>query len=302
MDTKVLEYIIAIADEKSITKAADKFFLSPAAISQQLKKIEDGLGAHLFMRVNGELCLTDVGKIFVNGARSMLYVQNEALSKINGMRTDLKSLVRIAADSDTLNLITQSALPIFRRSFPQVEIKLIAAGGNVVSEYVLNGLADLGISKGSIRKSDALEYSFLHDDELVLTMPAENPLVTLFEAQGISAEALFNEYFILSRDNDGFRFVQQQALDKYRFKPQMLCEVSSLQAAEHMVEKGLGSSLLPLSFVKTDSSAYKIFHFEPSMGIRTVAIYPKAMMLNKPMKELLTILKELLADLKHDRH
>ncbi len=293
MDTKILEYIIAIADEKSITKAADRFFLSPAAVSQQLKKIEDGLGAHIFMRAGGEFCLTDVGKIFVNGARSMLYVQNEALSKINGMRTDLKSLIRIAADSQNVSLITKAALPLLKRRFPQVEIKLITAGGNVVSEYLLNGLADIGIVKGPIQKNEQLESVLLHKDELVLALPASNPLVPRFESRGISMEALSAEYFILDKEDEGFRFVQQDALERYGFRPQVLCEVSSLRAARHMVENGLGSSLLPASFLKAENPAYKIFRFEPPYEIRTAALYSKSMIINKPMKELHAILREL---------
>lgn len=96
MDTKVLEYIIAIAEEKSLSRAAEKFLLSPSALSQHLKKIEESLGARLFMRTNGELCLTDVGKIFINGAMSTLYIQREAMSKISDMRAELKSPHAIA--------------------------------------------------------------------------------------------------------------------------------------------------------------------------------------------------------------
>lgn len=302
MDTKVLEYIIAIADEKSITKAADKFYLSPAAISQQLKKIEDSLGAHLFMRVGGEFCLTDVGKIFINGARSTLYVQNEALSKINAMRTDLKSLIRIATNNHTINLIEKAALPIFKKSFPQVEVMLITASGNAVSEYLTNGLADIGISQGAIQKTEQLENILLHNDELLIAIPNSNPLAAHFEEHGVFPEALTSEYFILSKDDNGFRFIQQSAMEKYHFRPQMLCEVNSLRAAIQMVENGLGSSLLPASILKTDNPAYKVFHFKPFMSIQTVAIYPKAMMLNKPMKELISILRALFSEFKYNKH
>jgi DNA-binding transcriptional LysR family regulator len=68
-----------------------------------------------------------------------------------------------------------------------------------------------------------------------------------------------------------------------------------------MVENGLGSSLLPLSFLRSDSPAYKIFRFEPPVEIRTAALYPKSMIVNKPMKELLMILKGLFDDFKYDR-
>lgn len=50
MDTKILEYVIAIAEEKSLSKAAERLYLSQPALSQRLKKLEDELGTPLFLR------------------------------------------------------------------------------------------------------------------------------------------------------------------------------------------------------------------------------------------------------------
>lgn len=68
MNTQTLEYIIAIAEEKSISRAADRLLVSQPAISRQLKRVEERLGTKLFLRERGEMILTDAGKIYVNGA------------------------------------------------------------------------------------------------------------------------------------------------------------------------------------------------------------------------------------------
>ena len=73
MDLKQLEYIAAIAEERSISKAAKRFFLSPSALSQYLKRLEET--EHLpplFYRHNKEFLLTDAGRIYVNGALTIL--------------------------------------------------------------------------------------------------------------------------------------------------------------------------------------------------------------------------------------
>ena len=292
MDTKVLEYIIAIAEEKSISRAAEKYFLSPSAISQHLKKIEESLGAHLFMRVDGELCLTDVGKIFINGARSMLYIQGEALSKISGMRSDLKNCIRILAQENTVDQIRAQIIPKMKLMFPQLEISLISGSYEIIKEYLLNGMADIGITTGSYFYHDLLEFLPLNNDELVLAVPSSNPLASKFEWEGISGEALSAEYFIINMVEDGFSAAAQEALDRLGIEPRVLCEVGSLEAACHMVENGLGISILPLSLLKTDNPAYRRFQFNPPVNFSTYAVYPKSTVTNKAFKELLNILHE----------
>ena len=67
MDTKIIEYVIAIAEEKSLSKAAERLYLSQPALSQRLKKLEDELGTPLFVRGKDGLSITDAGRIYVNG-------------------------------------------------------------------------------------------------------------------------------------------------------------------------------------------------------------------------------------------
>lgn len=68
MDTKIIEYVIAIAEEKSLSKAAERLYLSQPALSQRLKKLEDELGTPLFVRGKDGLSITDAGRIYVNGS------------------------------------------------------------------------------------------------------------------------------------------------------------------------------------------------------------------------------------------
>ncbi len=82
MNTKQLEYIIAIAEEQSIVKAAERFYLSQPALSQQLAKIKKEGLPPLFFRKGGKLLLTDAGKIYVNGARHILSIWKECESRM----------------------------------------------------------------------------------------------------------------------------------------------------------------------------------------------------------------------------
>ena len=82
MTFQTLDYIIAIAEEKSISKAADRLLLSQPALSRQLKRVEESLDIKLFAREQNEMRLTDAGKIYVNGARSIQNIYERALNDI----------------------------------------------------------------------------------------------------------------------------------------------------------------------------------------------------------------------------
>lgn len=74
MDVTQLQYIIKIAEENNITKAAEKLFMSQSALNQQLLKLEKELGTQLFHRSRANWGLTDAGRIYVEGAKAVLQI------------------------------------------------------------------------------------------------------------------------------------------------------------------------------------------------------------------------------------
>ncbi|MFR3727580.1 LysR family transcriptional regulator [Lacrimispora sp.] len=73
MDLRQIEYIIQIADECCITKAAEKMFISQSGMNQQLLKMETELGTPLFHRCKNPLRLTEAGKVYVDYGRQILH-------------------------------------------------------------------------------------------------------------------------------------------------------------------------------------------------------------------------------------
>ena len=77
MDTRQMEYIIQISEERSITKAAEKLFITQSALNQQLQKLEKELGLPLFVRTRSDWHLTPAGEIYINTARQILNLKKE---------------------------------------------------------------------------------------------------------------------------------------------------------------------------------------------------------------------------------
>lgn len=72
MNLKELEYVVAIADEKSLTKAAERLFITPSALTQQVLRLENELHAPLFIRSRSGWQPTEAGEIYLEAARKIL--------------------------------------------------------------------------------------------------------------------------------------------------------------------------------------------------------------------------------------
>lgn len=86
MDSRMLQYFVKVADCGSLTKAAGELYITQPALSQSMKKLETEVGISLFNRHGNEISLTSAGIIFLNGAREILYVENQAKNNIRIMK------------------------------------------------------------------------------------------------------------------------------------------------------------------------------------------------------------------------
>ena len=154
MDTKILEYVIAIAEEKSLSKAAERLYLSQPALSQRLKKLEDELGTPLFLREKNGLSITDAGRIYINGAHSILQIKREALKKISSMSRSNKNTLRFACATSS----AIECLPAFRELYPDIEILSQRCNSPKAKEDLIMGRADLGIVLTASLEHTVLEY------------------------------------------------------------------------------------------------------------------------------------------------
>ncbi|EGQ79573.1 transcriptional regulator GltC [Fusobacterium animalis ATCC 51191] len=82
MDLRQLEYIVEIAEEKNITKAAKKLYITQSALNQTLLKLEKEIGEPLFERSKLNLYLTEIGKIYVEEAKKILEIKKKHMKKL----------------------------------------------------------------------------------------------------------------------------------------------------------------------------------------------------------------------------
>ena len=290
MNTQALEYIIAISEEKTMAKAAERMQVSQAALGQQLKKLETELETPLFTREHHQMILTDAGKIYVNGARSVLSTYNTALRDIRKLQLENRHKITISYNDLLLPGFATTVVPEFNRLYSQYFVSTVIRSSPGSIEYVLNGLSDLGTVATSQTSHASLEFVPLREDELMLFLPADHPAVPAFRRQGIDFSLLKEDRFIINQPNTYFYTLQQDIFYRYDFVPRNLCDITDSMTAAQMVLHGDGIAFLPSS-MEGLSDGYVGFHFPEPVTFKVMLIYSRNRSMTAPLMDLIRIIR-----------
>ncbi len=120
LDNDVLRTFVAIAETGNFSTAADAVLRTPSAVSMQIKKLEEQLGATLFLRDARSVSLTQHGEMLLTYARRMLALSNEAVSRF--IMPELTGVVRLGAPDDIAERLLPTILRNFAASYPAIMI------------------------------------------------------------------------------------------------------------------------------------------------------------------------------------
>lgn len=291
MNLRLLDYVIAIAKEKSISRAAEKLQISQPALSQQLKKLEQELGTRLFVREKNQLRLTDAGKVYLNGAQSILTIYEQAMERIAHLSHNGRSQITLVYNTSLLPDFATKILPTFQKLHPDLLLSTVDGNVSVAKNYLLAGTADLAVMACHDPAHNLLDSVPLHTEELLLAMPADDPLNQVFLQQGVDLRRLQHTPFILNQANSFFRSVERERFLQQDITPFVLCEISDLQASLKMVRDHKGCAFIPRSMAR-NAQGIQFFSLEPPAIFNVVICWHKGAVLNGPTQDLIRIMRE----------
>jgi DNA-binding transcriptional LysR family regulator len=157
MELRHLRYFVAVAEALSFRKAARRLSVSAAAVSQQMADLENELGLKLFNRNSRRVELTEVGRVFLRGARRMLATAQEAVAQAQEAARGERGRLTIGSIRLVHDFLPD-ALVRFRELFPLVEVTVLDMDNRSQVEALENGKIMLGIGYAS---SDLVESESL---------------------------------------------------------------------------------------------------------------------------------------------
>lgn len=271
MDVRVLEYLMMIEQEKSISKAAEKVHISQSALSQCLAKIEKELDSPIFIRVNRQLVPTHIGRIYLNGAKEMLDVKHKVYEKIRNLADQSESILKIAVDVQIYQPLMERVLPRLQKEFPQTRFDVLMVDSLLARQYLMNHIADAGFLCMKNNSNSLLLTHSLYTEQLVWAVPDNYAALFKSWVDSTSGEQL---PFIYPQNSTYFRSVFDSVLSQSRLIPGTCYEAEDLNGVKQLMEQGYGITLLPERMIDSHGP-YKSVPLNPPYSYHMVFAMPK---------------------------
>lgn len=246
MDLRQLKYFIAVAEERSFSRAALRLHVSQPPLSTQLKALEHELGVRLLDRSNRGVTLTAAGQVFFDEMRAVLarLERGKEMAR-NAGRGDVGTLT-IGFVSIADYGILPPALKEFRSLYPAVQVHLHELTTDAQVREIRAARLDLGIGLGPLDAPD-LQFEPLTREALVLAGPTGHRLIR--DGKAVELKALSSESFIIPpRDiAPGLFDVIIGQCRAAGFAPRITQQARQMQTVISLVACGMGFALVPAS-------------------------------------------------------
>jgi len=176
LDTRVLRYVAAVADEGNLTRAAGRLFVSQPALTKQIKHLEEQLGFQLFTRSRAGMALTEPGRVFAERIPGLLADWDHLLRDTNSAASRAASKLRIGFVASAANEATQVIVAAFTRMRPGWKIEMRQAAWSNPSAGLAAGDVDAAFVRLPFPGQDELRVELLLTEPRCVALPASHPL------------------------------------------------------------------------------------------------------------------------------
>ncbi|NNG82245.1 LysR family transcriptional regulator [Acinetobacter sp. ANC 5378] len=245
MELRHLRYFVAVVEEQSFTKAAEKLFIAQPPLSRQIQNLETELGALLFERGSRPLKPTAVGHFFYQQAVKLLSSADQ-MKSITMREGIIKKTMTIGFGGSLLYGLLPRVVYLFRQQQPYLKIKLIQMNAMEQIDALKEGRIDA--SFGRVRISDpAIKRILLREEPLMVAVHSSHPLAT--KKQGVKLEEIVEEHVLLypNQPKPSFSTQMKGLFSEYGLEPKNLTIVEDIQLALGLVAAGEGLCIVPES-------------------------------------------------------
>ena len=253
MDTRQLEYMLCIEKHRSISGASKELYISPSALSQQIKQLEGELGTRLFRRSGGGVIPTADGNIYLSGARQMLKLKQDALSRICAMGSgEIESFtIRLALNKDFLSFFNARIKRGFETAFPYIKLEAVVVNESSARDEVIHGNADMAFIIASGIKASSLDSIPIQKEILHLPFPS---WVAGKEPSDLQYKEIIRKLRgigYISSPFTGLSGADMYYLRCAGLEPDTLCYTASYRHLKELLNRQFAYGILPEGFIES---------------------------------------------------
>ena len=250
MDLRQLRYFVAVAEERHITRAAQRLGLQQPPLSQTIAALEAELGGALFKRVPRGVELTQAGSALLAEAYDIIASFERAAAITRGVLGGRVGRLSIGfTTSAMLHPLVAAIFRVFRAEETEIELDLREGNAASLIERVQRGDIAAGFLRVPVARPPGTCFLPLHQEPLLLALPLGHALLSVAALRPIRLAELAQERFILVRrpNAPGIYGNLVNACRDAGFEPQIAAEVGHMLTNINLVAAGVGISLVPAS-------------------------------------------------------
>lgn len=270
MNFRQLEYFVAVAEAKSISRASRELHVAQPPISRQIAMLEDELGVCLFLRNNKGIELTEAGRCLYQQSEQMFQNLRMMADSVRDVDAGLRGQVKLGVIYSDLPMVMEH-LKLYHQEYPQVELYIRMGSPNDLIDDLSRGKLHVLYLRSQSEEATGLREKILGEDSLELVMNRQTDPAP--GQDSVPIKALEGVPMCLLRSDDlwGYSNNLRNECQRAGFTPEVVCQCYDTPMAMQMVQAGFGVSYLPRSIVNTvpNSGIYS----KPVQGV-TAKSYP----------------------------
>ena len=239
---------MAIAEEQSFTRAAQRCFVVQSALSRQIKSLESELGVRLFARTSRKVKVTPAGEAFVKQARLCLQAAERAKASAAAAHGQIRGSLTIGVIPTVTAVDIAAVLGAFRRSYPEVGVHVRTGGSDEFLRRIAAGQLDvgvLGLAEGVTPRG--VQTRELSQERLVAVLSEGHRLAG---RRRLRLKDLADEPFVDFPEGSSGREQSDLAFDRARLRREVSLEVNTADLLTGFVRQGLGVALVAPSVAR----------------------------------------------------
>jgi len=248
VELQQLRYAVAIAEEQSFTRAAQRCFVVQSALSRQIKSLESELGVRLFARTSRKVEVTPAGEAFVKPARLCLQAAERAKASAAAAHGQIRGSLTIGVIPTVTAVDIAAVLGAFRRSYPEVGVHVRTGGSDEFLRRIAAGELDvgfLGLAEGVTPRG--VQTRELSQERLVAVLSEGHRLAG---RRRLRLKDLADEPFVDFPEGSSGREQSDLAFERARLRREVSLEVNTADLLTGLVRQGLGVALVAPSVAR----------------------------------------------------
>lgn len=303
MNANTYRYVIAIAENASISKAAKELFITQPALTKFLNNLEEELHLKLFDRTVNPIQITYAGEIFVEEGRNILEMQKRLEQKLTEHSNLQRGRLSLGINSQRGSWCLPILVPEFRKLYPGIELKICEGHSQYLEEEILKNHIDLAIGTLPLN-SPELGYEFLAEEPIVLAVSQEHPIAreydlsrnTPFTPYYLEPERLNGQDMIVLVREQGMGRIAYQFFERYNLAPHITMTLKDNKTALRIASAGQEMVFALAGTAQRESLIHPMAWFtieNPVFRRRVVAYFRKSPGLSPAAEKMVTLYREL---------